>query len=84
MIDLDTIDKILIKSPSKNLARIVGQSAFYNPVLRSIALMHATFLITTDETSLIDIVRDATTIEDHIPYTEANAYCQILDEVVHV
>ena len=84
MIDMDSLDKILIKASSNDLARIVWQSAQYNPVMRSVALLHATFLTTTDETSLIEIVRDMTTIENHIPYTEADPYCQILDEVANL
>jgi hypothetical protein len=84
VIDLDTLDKTLIKASPKDLARIIWQSAQYNPVLRSIALLHATFLTTTDENSLVEIVRDVATIGNHIPYTEADSCCQVLDEVAHL
>ena len=81
MIDLDTIDKILARAPIADLSRIIGQSAQYSAVMRKVAILHATFLETTDDAVLVEAVRDAATIDEHVPYTEANAYCQIMDEV---
>ena len=49
--------------------------------IRKVALLHAAFLETSDETTLIEAVRNAATIGDHIPYTEADAYCQVVDEL---
>lgn len=81
MIDLDTIEKILERAPIHDLSRIIGQASYYNTVIRRVALLHAAFLETSNDAILMKAVRDAATIYEYIPYTEANAYCQVIDEL---
>jgi hypothetical protein len=84
LVDFDKLQEILNKASSQDLARIVWQSAQYNPVMRSVAMLHATFLSTKDEEALIAAVREASTIEDYVHYNDASSYSQILDEVNHL
>lgn len=81
MLDFDNLDKTLVLGSKEDLARIVWQAAQHNPVMMKVANLHATFLSTKEESELTAAVRQAATIEDHVPYTEADAYCQIIDEV---
>ena len=81
MTDLTTIDKVLARGLPGDLARIIGQAAQYNNVMRKIALLHAAFIEAVDDAALINAVSEASTIDDHIPYTEADAYSQVIDEV---
>lgn len=82
MLNYDNLDKTLQSASASDLARIVWQGAQHNPVLMKIAILHATFISTDTESALVDVVRETATIEDHVPYAEADAYCQILDEII--
>ena len=81
MVDLDSIHTMLARAAAPDLARIIGHSAHYSVVIRKVALLHVAFLESADHASLIEAVRDAATVDDHVPYTEADAYCQVLYEL---
>jgi len=53
MTDLATTDKVLARALPTDLARIIGQSAQYNDVIRKIALQHAAFIEVVDDAVLI-------------------------------
>ncbi|MCX6124251.1 MAG: hypothetical protein NTV34_05810 [Proteobacteria bacterium] len=79
---IDPLNKILESSTVEDLARIVWQAGQYNTVVGKIGQLHAAFLSFRDEDKLIEAVLDAATIDKHVPYREAPAYCQIVDEIV--
>jgi len=81
MLDSNNLDKMLMLASKEDLARIVWQTAQHHPVAMTVAILHATFLSTRDDAVLIEAVCEAATVEDHVPYTEADAYCQIIDEI---
>jgi len=81
MPDFNNLDKTLMLASKEDLARIVWQTAQHHPVSMTVAILHATFLSSRDDAVLIEAVRKAATIEEHVPYTEADPYCQIIDEI---
>lgn len=79
---IDNLDKALVLALNEDLTRIVWQAAQHNPVLMKVAVIHATFLTTVEDSALISAVGQAATVDEHVPYTEADSYCQIIDEIV--
>ncbi len=79
---IDPQNKILEGSTVEDLARIVWQAGQYNTVVGKVGHLHAAFLSFQDEDKLTEAVREAATIDKYVPYREASAYCQIVDEIV--
>lgn len=84
MIDPNKLNNILEGATIEDLARIVWQAGQYSTVIGRVGQIHAAFLVFHDEDNLTKAVVEAVTVDEHVPYTQAPGYCQIVDEIIVV
>ncbi len=83
-VNFEELQSLLTRVSTEDLARIVFYLSAYNPVVRRVALLHASFLKLKDKNLLTEVVVNAATVEDFIPYDECGSYGIILYEILEL